>query len=141
MSRRVLSVVIVACSTIILAGCKSSGTHTQSYSPSATDSSASRPSSPAPTASASTRTSSSPTRTTGASSISTPTVAPAAQAAVNAYIGLGNEVTAASRDPKHADFAAINRYLTGKARTLFDNSIKSMASAGQAYRALLRIPA
>ena len=59
---------------------------------------------------------------------------PAAQDAVNAYIALANAYNSASVDPAHADLATINKFLSGKALTLFDQSVASMKSAGQAYR-------
>jgi hypothetical protein len=40
----------------------------------------------------------------------------------------------ATRDPKHADLATINRYVTGKALTITDSSLASMATSGYAYR-------
>lgn len=67
-------------------------------------------------------------------SVATPTVTPAAQGAVNAFISLYNALTAADRDPAHANLASFNQYLIGKALTLFDSEIKNQAKAHLAYR-------
>lgn len=116
----------VALATILTACGGNSGTHTQSFSPS--------PSDPVSTSISSAPQSSSSSRSSTSSGLPTPTVTPPAQGAVNAYIGLQNALSVASRDPKHADLAGVNKYLSGTALTLFDQSLKSMASAGQAYR-------
>jgi hypothetical protein len=127
--RPVLPVLLAA---VLLAGCgSSSGVHTQTP---ATDSPPSTSASPTPSTSATTSTSTS-SRTKSASGIPTPTAsAPAAQGAVNAYIALANAYNHASADPAHADLTTINKYLSGKALALFDQSIASMKAAGQAYR-------
>ena len=125
-----VAVAAVALATTLTACGGSSGTHTQSFSPSPTDASSMSSTSPAPTSPSS----SGPTGSSSSKAIPTPTVTPSAQDAVGAYIALENALTVASRDPKHADLASVNKYLSGKALTLFDHSLKSMASAGQAYR-------
>jgi hypothetical protein len=128
MCRRRTIWVIVASATVALAACSSSGTHTQSYSPSPSSASSSSTSSSDPAS-----TSASSTAPTS-SGVPTPTVTRPAQAAVNAYIAQLNLTVAADRDPAHADLAAINRYLTGRALTLIDGEYTAMAKAGQAYR-------
>jgi hypothetical protein len=130
MSRRLLSVTLVACSTILLAACGSSGTHTQSYSPSPTApaSSSTNGSAPSPTA-----TNSSP-RASKSSSLPAPTVTPPAQDAVDAYVAMLNSYNTATRDPAHADLAGIDKYLSGKALTITANSLAAMKKASQAYR-------
>ena len=123
----VLSAVVVVMST---AACGSSGTHPQSFTPSPTPTASftSSPTSDGPSNSAP------GTTGAGAPNIPTPTVTPPAQGAVDAYIAMGNAYTAAARNPASADLAAVNRYLTGKALTLIDDSLRAMKSAGQAYR-------
>jgi hypothetical protein len=66
--------------------------------------------------------------------VPTPTVAPPAQGAVDAYITLLNLYNEATRDPRPASLSAINRYLDGKALTLFDHSLSAMIKNGYAYR-------
>lgn len=66
--------------------------------------------------------------------VPTPSVTPAAQGAVDAYIAFYNASTADDRDPAHADLSALNRYLSGKARTLFDGIYADMKNSGLAYR-------
>ena len=125
-----LSAMLVPVSALLLAGCGgSSGVHTQTPT---SDSPSSTSASPTPSTSVTTSTAS---PTESHFGIPTPTVTvPAAQDAVNAYIALANAYNSASVDPTHADLATINKYLSGKALTLFDQSVASMKSAGQAYR-------
>lgn len=120
----------VLLAVVFLAGCGgSSGVHTQTPT---SDPPSSTSASPTLATSVTTPTAS-PTKSP--SGIPTPTVTvPAAQDAVNAYIALANAYNSASVDPAHADLATINKYLSGKALTLFDQSVASMKSAGQAYR-------
>jgi len=91
-----------------------------------------RPSSTAPVV-ASTPTTSMP-GSSSVVSITPPLVVPAAQAAVNAFVDSLNLYNAASRDPATADLTGLDAYLTGKARTIYDESIAGMRSAGYAYR-------
>lgn len=118
--------------TVVLAGCTdSAGVRTQSPpAPATSDLSTIATPTPLPSESTSDP-SSSPSLRLG---LPTPTVTAPAQDAVDAYIALANAYDKASRDPAHADLAMINKYLSGKARTLFDKSITSMKSAGEAYR-------
>src|SRR3954451_14132727 len=121
--------------SLLVAGCGAShGTHTPSVSPSPVDSTNSTSSRPSSTSSRAPAPSSSTSVPKSTGAVATPTVTPPAQAAVNAYIALENALAAASRDPKHADLAAVNRYLSGKALTLFGGSLRAMSTAGQAYR-------
>jgi len=123
----VLSVLVTA---LLLASCGgNSGVHTQT--PTAGPSTSSSTTLTFPTAPAS----STPASSTGTvKPIPTPTVVPAAQGAVNAYISFYNAMNAADADPAHADMAKINSYLMGKALSLFDGVITSQAKAGLAYR-------
>lgn len=95
---------------------------------------------PGPSTSASATPSTSTTsvaRTTtppGSLGVPTPSVTPQAQRAVDAYIAFYNASGAADRDPAHADIAALDRYLTGKAKILFDSNYASMKKSGLAYR-------
>jgi hypothetical protein len=122
---RILAVIATLCAVVLTgAACSSSsGTHTQSLSPSPTDSGSLPPSK-----------STGPSSPPSSSGVATPTVTPPAQDAVDAYIAFYNASTAADRDPAHADLAALNRYLSGKALNLFDGIYASMRKAGLAYR-------
>lgn len=113
----------------VLAGCGgSSGVHAQAPTsePPMTSTSSS--------ATAPVSTSTSTTPSSSASAIPTPKVTGVAQDAVAAYIAFYNASGAADRDPAHADIAALDRYLTGKAKTLFDSNYASMRKSGLAYR-------
>lgn len=115
---------------VLVAGCGgSSGVNTQvpTSTPPMTSSS-----SPAATAAVSTSRSTTPS--SSASAVPTPKVTGTAQDAVAAYIAFYNASGAADRDPAHADIAALDRYLTGKAKTLFDSNYASMKKSGLAYR-------
>jgi hypothetical protein len=126
LARTALTALPVFCATVLLAGCGgSSGVHTQTLT--------SDPPTSMSTATSVT-TSRTPSSSSSASAIPTPSVTAPAQSAVDAYIALANAYNKTSTDPAHADLATINRYLSGKALTLFDHSISSMKSAGQAYR-------
>ena len=123
------SLLLLCLTAALLADCSASnGVHSQtptSDPPSTTSTSASptlstRPSNKRPT--------------TPSSGIPTPSVTASAQIAADAYIDLANAYNKASIDPAHADIAEINKYLSGKAVTIFDHSISSMKAAGQAYR-------
>lgn len=115
----------------LLVGCTASpGVRTQTP-PASHMSSSSSIESPTPSTSVPV---SNPPSSSSPASLPTPSVRPPAQAAVDAYIALANAYDRASRDPAHADLATINQYLGGKARKLFDKSIRSMKLAGQAYR-------
>jgi hypothetical protein len=123
-------VVLPALVAVLLAACGgSSGVDTQT--PTSDPSSSSTSTSPTPSTSVTTSTAA---PSFSASAIPTPTVTAPAQDAVNAYIALANAYNRASVEPAHADLATINKYLSGKALTLFDQSLSSMKSAGQAYR-------
>lgn len=132
--RPIWSVAAAACVSIVLVACVSSGTRTQSFSPSPTDPQSSLSSPSTANSGPTTQSSPPPTSKTTGASIATPTVVPAAQAAVNAYIGLIQATVEADRDPAHADLAKIDAYLTGKARNLVDAQYGAMKRTGQAYR-------
>jgi hypothetical protein len=125
-----LSALCVLVAAVLLGGCGgSSGVHTQTPT---SDSPSSTSVSPTPSTSVTTSTAS---RTKSASGISTPTITVAgAQDAVNVYIAFYNASGAADRDPTSANVAAIDRYLTGKAKTLVDSNYASMKQSGLAYR-------
>jgi hypothetical protein len=86
-------------------------------------------------------TSTSTTPSSSASTIPTPKVTGPAQDAVAAYIAFYNASGAADRDPAHADIAALDRYLTGQAKTLFDSNYASMKKSGLPYRGMAPDPA
>lgn len=114
---------------VLLAGCEgSSGVSTQAPTSTPPITSSSSP------ATAAVSTSRSTTPSSSASAIPTPKVTGTAQDAVAAYIAFYNASGAADRDPAHAGIAALDRYLTGKAKTLFHSSYASMKKAGLAYR-------
>lgn len=120
-----LSVLLAA----VLTGCGGgSGVRTQAPTsePPITSTSSSAPSSVS--------TSTSTTPSSSASAVPTPKVTGTAQDAVAAYIAFYNASGAADRDPAHADLAALDRFLTGKAKTLFDSNYASMKKFGLAYR-------
>lgn len=131
MVRLRVSASIVASAASALTACGSTGTHTQDVTPSLTGtrSTISTPNQPS-TSSASTST----TSQSAGRPLPTPSVTPPAQDAVNAFISMLNLYNEASRDPQHARLAEVDRYLTGKAKTIIDSSITSMASSGYAYR-------
>jgi hypothetical protein len=132
MSRRAAVAVIAASAVLTLAACTSSGTHTQSYSPSPThlQSSSTTSSSPGPTSSTPITASSAP-KSTG---VPTPSVTPSAQNAVNAYVADFNTGIQALRDPAHADLSWIAKYETGTFRTQDEQSFASLKSSHLAYR-------
>ena len=113
----------------VLAGCGgSSGVRTQ------TPTSDPPMTSPSSSATSPVSTSMPTTPSSSASAIPTPKVTGTAQAAVAAYIAFYNASEVADRDPAHADIAALDRYLTGKAKSLFDSNYASMKKSGLAYR-------
>jgi len=85
------------------------------------------PSSSPPTISSSAPPSSSPT-------ISTPSVTPPAQDVVDAYIAFYGLSTSADKNPANADIAQLDRYLTGKAKTLYGGVYAGMKADGVAYQ-------
>lgn len=113
---------------LLLGGCTGSkGVHIQTPT---SDSRSPTSASTLPSTGTSSGTPSTPTR----SGVPTPSVTARAQGAVDAYIAFYNASGAADRDPAHADIGALDRYLTGKARTLFDTNYNSMRRSGVAYR-------
>jgi len=136
LGRRIGGGVAAGLAVLSISACHSSGTHPQSFSPS--------PSAPgSPGVSLSTSPTSSPATSstrTRPPEIATPTVVPAAQGAVDAYIGFYNAMNAADRNPTGADIAEINAFLTGKAHSLFDGVVASQARAGVAYRGTPEVP-
>ncbi|SOD72953.1 hypothetical protein SAMN05892883_2263 [Jatrophihabitans sp. GAS493] len=128
--RTTLRAIIAVLAATTLTACGSSGTHTQAYSPA--------PTSHTPATTSATwapETSVAPgSGSRSLSPIPVPTVSPAAQDAVAAYIALVNADASASLDPSTANLAELNRYLSGNALKIFDESYASMKAAGQAYR-------
>lgn len=129
MVRRLHLSALVATATIVIAGCGSNSTHVQSYSPTPSGSGTTATS---PTTIAPTKTSALPP--TSAKVIPTPTVTPPAQGAVDAYIRLQNLLYAASLDPANANTVELNKYLDGKALKIYDAGLASLATSGFAYR-------
>jgi hypothetical protein len=133
--RAKLFAAIAATAAGALTACSgSTGTHTQSYNPSAKSSApASRPAGP----SASITPSGSASSTSPPSALPTlptPTVTPAAQDAVTAFMQFYAALNEADLDPQNADVTNLNTFLTGDAVASFDNSITEQAKAGLAYR-------
>ena len=135
-TRVVRSGLPVLLAAVLLAGCGSTSgvrTQTPSLDPGQSTSAS---------ATASTSTSSVTRTATSSASpgVPTPSVTAQAQRAVDAYIAFYNASGAADRDPAHADIAALDRYLTGKAKTLFDSNYASMKKSGLAYRGTAPAP-
>jgi hypothetical protein len=117
----------------LTAACSSSGTHTQSLSPSApskdptSDSSGvSSSSSPA-----------SPTKKPTKPSVPTPSVSPAAQPAVDAYVKLYTLTASLYADPAHANTTALGNYESAKLVSNDVATLKQLATDGRAYRGTL----
>jgi hypothetical protein len=125
MARKAPIALAVVLAALLVADCGSSGVHTQT--PTSDPASSSTSTSPVPSTS-------SAASTATPSAIPTPSVTAPAQDAVNAYIAFYNLSTAADRDPAHADLAQLDKYLTGKAKSLFDGVYANMKSGGLAYR-------
>jgi hypothetical protein len=122
----------VLLAAVLLTACDgSSGVNTQTTTSAPPSPSASSPSDPSTSSSTSTS-SSNPTSSIPA--IPTPSVTPAAQDAVNAYIAFYGLSTAADKDPANANLARLDQYLTRKAKALYDGVYASMKSSGLAYR-------
>lgn len=137
MKRLVLAIVAIASVTVI-AACGSSGTHTQSLSPAppSTDpvTGTSTPSSSSPSIPSPSSSSSSPTNKPTSVSIPTPSVSPAAQPAVNAYVQLYALSASLYADPAHAKTGALNTYESAKLVSYDITTLKQMATDGRAYR-------
>jgi hypothetical protein len=118
------------CAAVLLAACSgSSGTHTQSLSPSSSVPMSSGGSSGGPSS-----TSSSAPALPKSGQAPTPTVTPAAQGAVDAYIADFNAGIAASRNPSTADLSWITKYETGKFASQTRQSFEYMKTHHEAYR-------
>ena len=138
MNRRLLIAAVLCAVATTSAACSgSSGTHTQSDSPSSpgapttTDTSTS-----APTTSGTTSSPTNPSKPSKPTSVSipTPTVAPAAQGAVNAYIGMGNVLNRWDLDPRTARSSELQPYVTSSALRDFMRVYQQMAAQHLAYR-------
>lgn len=124
-----------------IAACSSSGPHVTSTSPLTSNSVTGTPSSSSVRES-SPRTSggdSSPA-TSDPSNISTPSVTPGAQPAVNAYIAGYVLTTRAYADPSDANLATLARYEAGAVLAEDESTLKELAGAGIAYRGIAAIP-
>lgn len=140
MSRRLLTAAMLCAIVTTSAACSgSSGTHTQSNSrtspsaPTTTDTPTSTPPTSGRTSPPSS--SSKPSKPTNVS-VPTPTVAPAAQGAVNAYIGLYNLTSNLGLDPAHADTSKIAPYVTAATLPQWRGIFTTMAQHGLAYRGI-----
>jgi hypothetical protein len=107
-----------------LTSCSSTGTHTQSPSPSTSGSN---------TSSGGTTSSSKPP-SPPTSTDPLPTNFGDAQAAVTAFLSLDAAENAAFRDPAHVSSADMDRYLIGSAQQVFDAALFNEKRAGRAYR-------
>ena len=132
---------------LTLAACSGSsgGTHAQSLSPAPTDSSTTSSSAPVTSTSSSPPPSPSPSDTSSSSTarssgVPTPSVAPSAQRAVNAYVANFYAASKALRDPAHADLSWIAKYETGTFRTQEQQSFASLKSGHLAYRGAVPNP-
>lgn len=143
MIRRVVIVALAFAVAAASAACSgSSGTYTQSLSPTSprTPATADAPTgTPKTNANTSSRPSTSAPNTRKPSeptspSIPTPTVAPAAQGAVNAYIGMGNVLNRWDLDPRKARSAELQPYVTSSVLNDFMRIFHQMAAAHLAYR-------
>ena len=126
----VRSALPVFLAAVLLAGCESTSgvrVQTPSLDPGLSTNASATPS-------ASTTSVAKAGTSSGSLGVPTPSVTAQAQSAVDAYIAFYNASGAADRDPAHADIAALDRYLTGKAKNLFDSNYASMKKSGLAYR-------
>lgn len=129
--KRFLVTVLATLSLAALAACGSSTTRTQSLSPSTPDSSASHLSTSPQSSSSSGTTSRSASKP-----VPTPSVTPAAQSAVNAYVGLYNLTSALGLDPAHANTSKIAPYVTAATLPQWRQVFATMAKNGVAYRGI-----
>lgn len=106
-----------------LASCSSSGTHTQSVTPSVS----------APSTSGRT-TSSNPPTPTSSSPSATPTSFGSAQPAVTAFMNLDEASNKAFEDPQHVPSTTFDQYAIGSAKTLYDAALYNMKKAGEYYK-------
>lgn len=108
----------------MVSGCTKSQVHLQEPSPS-----------PSPTTAGSASPSTDPSSATPVvKPIPTPTVLPAAQGAVDAYVAFVNATVIADRDPAHADLSFIDKYLSGNAKTMYSGVYPAMRKEGLASR-------
>ena len=136
MSRRLLTAAMLCAVVTTSAACSgSSGTHAQSPASPSTPTTTDTPTSASPTSGRTSPPSSSskPSKPTNVS-VPTPTVAPAAQGAVNAYIGLYNLTSNLGLDPSHADTSKIAPYVTAATLPQWRRIFTTMARQGLAYR-------
>lgn len=122
-----------------VAACSGGGTHTQSYSPSPTDSSTTSSSAPS-TSSSPTDPKSSTSSKPNTKPVATPTVAPAGQGAVNAYVGMANVLNRWDLNPASSMSAALQKYVTSSALEDFIRIYQQMAASHVAYRGNPDVP-
>ncbi len=131
----ITTVALTAAVTLVACTSGSGGTHTQSLSPvptTATSTTSSSVSATSTSASGLPTSSISSPRTVP--SRPTPTVAPAAQKAVDAYIAASNVLLGWDRDPGRAKAPQLSSYVTSTVLAQVMNAYQSMARSGLAYR-------
>lgn len=131
--KRVVVAVVAFAASVSLAACGSSGTHTQSLSPSAPSSD---PTSSSPSVSPSSSSVSSTAKPT-TPAVPTPSVSAAAQPAVNAYVALYTLTGSLYADPAHANTADLSKYESAKLVSNDVATLKQLAAADLAYRGTL----
>lgn len=136
MKRVVGAAIAIATITGISACTSSSGTHTQSLTPTPPSTTQTTPSGPPPTdPTTSTDTTTSRTHTVSRpNTIAPPSVAPAAQGAVNSYIAFVNLSILSDANPAHANLDAFSKYVTGSALNEIKSGFRQLAKDGYAYR-------
>lgn len=131
--RRRIAAAIVTVAVVSIAGCGSSGTHTQSLSPTAPTSPSTGPvSSPNPSSSAP-----SSMHSSNGKPIPTPSVTSTAQGAVNAYIAMSNVLSRWDAHPASAKGGDLKAYVTAPALKQFVATYQNLAEHGLAYRGAL----
>ena len=128
-----LAVTVTACSS-------SGGTHTQSVPPASSDSSTISSGADPTTSSSPTGPSSSTSSKPTIKPVATPTVAPAGQGAVSAYVGMANVLNRWDLNPPNSMSAALQKYVTSSALKDFVRIYQQMASSHLAYRGNPDVP-
>ena len=138
--RRQLAITAAGLATgVTLAACSGSsgGTHTQSLSSRPTGTSTMSSSAPGISTSPTTSPSDPRSTTSAATStvpVATPSVKPAGQGAVNAYVGLINVTTKLGADPPHANMTELAPYVTAATLPQWRQIFSNMAKEHLAYR-------
>lgn len=133
--------VVLSALTISVAACSSSGgPHVQSYSPSPTENSTTSSSEPPTSSSSPIDPKSSTSSKPSTMPVSTPTVTPAGQGAVNAYVGMANVLNRWDLNPPKSMSADLQKYVTASALQDFVRIYQQMATSHLAYRGNPDVP-